>query len=77
MQKARMTLEEIKQRYPNEWVLIEFSKLDETLEPLEGTVIAHAASHDVILAELAKYTSKRLAIKYTGEDVPVDVSYAL
>ena len=72
-----MTLEEIKQAYPNAWVLIEFSELDENLEPLEGTVLAHAASHDVMLAELAKQTGKRIAIKYTGDDLPVDVTYAL
>ena len=77
VEKAHMTLEEIKQEYPHEWVLIEFAKLDENLEPLEGTVIAHAASHDVILAALEKQQNKRIAIKYTGADWPVDFTYAL
>jgi hypothetical protein len=72
-----MTLEEIKQNYPNEWVLVEFLELDENLDPLDGTVIAHATSHDVILAELEKQKNKRIAIKYTGEDLPVDFTYAL
>jgi hypothetical protein len=72
-----MTLEAIKQRYPNEWVLIEFSELDANLDPIEGIVIAHAASHDVILADLEKQQNKRIVMKYTGEDLPVDFTYAL
>jgi len=72
-----MTFEEIKQQYPNKWVLIEFSSLDENLDPIDGMVIAHAASHEVILAALEKQQNKRIAIKYTGEDLPVDFTYAL
>ena len=72
-----MTLEEMKQQYPNEWILIEFSELDENLDPIHGTVIAHAALHDVILAALEKHKGKQIAIKYTGEDLPVDFTYAL
>ncbi len=34
-----MTLEEIKHQYLDEWVLIEFTKLDEGLEVIEGEVI--------------------------------------
>ena len=72
-----MTLEEIKQQFPQEWVLIEFTELDENLDPINGTVIAHATLHDVILAELEKHKGKQIAIKYTGEDLPIDFTYAL
>jgi hypothetical protein len=36
-----MKLLEIKQQYPNEWVLIEFTELDDQLRVAEGKVIAH------------------------------------
>lgn len=35
-----MTLTEIKRYYPNEWVLIEFTELDDDLQVVEGQVIA-------------------------------------
>jgi hypothetical protein len=72
-----MTLEEIKQQYANEWVLIEFSQLDENLDLVDGQVVAHSDSHDVILAELEKHAGKQMMIEYTGEDLPVDFTYAL
>jgi len=72
-----MTLEEINQQYPNQWVLIEFPALDENLDPVDGTVIAHSASHDGVLAELEKQIGKQIVIKYTGDDLPVDFTYAL
>jgi len=39
-----LSLSEIEQRYPNEWVLIEVTKVDKTKGPLSGRVLAH--SHD-------------------------------
>ena len=72
-----MTLAEITQQYPNQWVLIEFSALDENLDPVDGTVIVQAASHDSILAVLEKQVRKQIAVKYTGDDLPVDFTYAL
>jgi len=72
-----MTLEEIKQHYPNQWVLIECPALDENLDPVNGTVIAHSASHDGILAVLEKQVGKQIVLKYTGDDLPVDFTYTL
>ena len=34
-----MRIEEIRKLYPDEWVLIEYSKLDDDLNVLEGKVI--------------------------------------
>jgi hypothetical protein len=72
-----MTLEEIKQQYPNQWVLIECPALDENLDPVNGTVIAHSESHDGILVALEKHGGKQIVIKYMGDDLPVDFTYAL
>src|SRR6266498_5105180 len=44
-----MTLEEIKQQYPTQWVLIACPALDEHLDPIDGTVMACSESHDRIL----------------------------
>jgi hypothetical protein len=78
MRDMIMTLEEIKQQYPNEWVLIEFTELDEDLNPVEGTVVAHSPSHDVILAELGKETGGQIALESTGDDfLPADFGYVL
>lgn len=72
-----MTLEEITQQYPHQWVLIEFSTLDENLDPVDGTVIAQAESHDRMLAILEKQVRKQIVVKYTGDDLPVNFTYAL
>ncbi|MCI0487826.1 MAG: hypothetical protein L0229_14635 [Blastocatellia bacterium] len=62
-----MRLEEIKQQYPNEWVLIEFTELDDELKVVEGEVIAHSPSRDEIEKELLELKTPQIAIEYTGE----------
>ena len=37
-----LSIQEIEQRYPNEWVLIEVTKADRTKGPLFGRLIAHS-----------------------------------
>ena len=44
-----MRFDEIKRKFKGEWVLIEYTKLDDKLLPLEGKVIAHSKDKDVIL----------------------------
>lgn len=43
-----MTWEEIRRAYPDQWVIIEFQKLDDTLEVVDGHVIAAASTRDEI-----------------------------
>lgn len=62
-----MTLEEIKQQYPDQWVLIEFTQLDDELRVLDGSVIAHSPSRLEIEKELATLRSERIAVEFTGE----------
>lgn len=62
-----MTLEEIKQQYPNQWVLIEFTKLDDELNVVDGRVLAHSPSRDEIEKELATLRNERIAVEFTGE----------
>ena len=66
-----MKLGEIKKKHQGEWVLIEYTELDENLIPLEGEVLAHSPNRDEIYREQLNYKGKRLAIDYLG-DIPED-----
>jgi len=62
-----MTLEEIKQQYPNQWVLIEFTQLDDNLSVVAGEVLAHSPSRDEIEKELTTLRNEKIAVEFTGE----------
>jgi len=75
MKKKTLTMEEIKQQYPNMWVLVECIKLDEDLNIIRGRVITAARTKDEIYSKLLTAEGKRIAIEYTGE-LP-EVAYIL
>jgi hypothetical protein len=62
-----MTLEEIRQHYPNEWVLIEFTQLDDELSVVDGIVLAHSPSRDEIEKELTTLRNEKIAVEFTGD----------
>jgi len=62
-----MTLEEIRQRYPNEWVIIEFTELDQMLRVVEGEVIAHSPDKEEINRILLPLRNEKLSIEFTGD----------
>jgi len=62
-----MTLAEIKRQYPNEWVLIAFTELDDELQVVDGQVIAHSPSRDTIDKKLMGLRNDKIAIEFTGE----------
>lgn len=62
-----MTLEQIKHQYPNEWVLIEFTQLDDELRVIDGDVIAHSPSRHEIDKQLSTLRNEKIAVEYTGE----------
>ncbi len=66
-----MTMEEIKKKFRGEWVLIEYTQLDDNLAVLHGEVVAHSLDKDFIYREQLHYTGKQLAIEYLGE-IPKD-----
>ena len=71
-----MTLDQIKQKYPDQWVLIEFDSLDEELRVTDGTVLAHSPSREEIDKELMALRNERVAVEFTGER-DTDESYLL
>ncbi|HHT9121807.1 MAG TPA: hypothetical protein ACFYEF_02955 [Candidatus Wunengus sp. YC63] len=71
-----MTLEEIKQQYPDQWVLVEFLELDEELKVIEGKVIAHSRNKEDIYKKLLELENEKIAIEFTG-DMPAEPAYLL
>lgn len=71
-----MKMDEIRERYEGEWVLIEYTELEEDLTVKEGEVLAHAPSREEIYRELLKTKGKDVVIEYLGE-VPEDLAVML
>ena len=71
-----MEMTEIRKRYKGEWVLIEYARLDEELNVIEGEVIAHSPIKDEIYRQLLETEGKDVAIEYLGE-VPEDLAVML
>ncbi len=73
-----MRLSEIKKKYRDEWVLVEFSKLDKDLQVKEGKVVAHASNKEDIYKALLRTRGKNVSIEYCGqlpEDLVVMLGY--
>jgi hypothetical protein len=63
-----MRLEEIRQRFENEFVLIEVTKTDEdNVEILEGNVLAHSPNRDEIMELLGRGLARDVAVEWCGE----------
>ena len=68
-----MRLDEIRKRYRNDWVLVEFSKLDKDLRVKNGKVIcAHSEQRRHIYKALLDTRGKNVAVEYCG-DIQEDV----
>jgi hypothetical protein len=61
-----LTLEEIIQLYPSEWVLIAYTELDEDLSVIRGEVLAHSPERDLLYNNALSRKGKSVAIEYTG-----------
>lgn len=69
-----LTIAAIKQRYPDEWVLVVDCMLDEkTTTPLRGRVFTHSKSREEIDRALEKLQSRATYVFNTGE-IPKDVA---
>jgi hypothetical protein len=67
--KRRQTvgLADIQKKYRNQWVLVEFSKLDKNLRVKEGKVLAHAPNKEDIYKALLRTRGKNVSIEYCGQ----------
>ena len=71
-----LTMEEIKERYPDEWVLLEDPAKDETLQVLGGTLLDHGTDDKEVFNRVKANPPKHSAFFFTGEPDP-DVAYLL
>ncbi len=62
-----MKIEEIEQKYKDEWVLIEVTKSNNLGQTIEGNVIAHSKNRDDTYKAMKKTKAKDIAHFYTGE----------
>ncbi len=58
---------EIQKRFKHEWVLIEFTKLDDQLNVVEGEVVAHSPKKEEIYRAMRDYRGGDVALEYIGE----------
>ena len=73
-----LTIDEINQRYPDQWVLIGEPQTDESLEVLRGKVLYHGKSREKMYkAAKALPSPKYFATHYSGELFDPDVAYIL
>lgn len=75
MSNERLTLEEIEQKYPNEWLFIIDCEISENTELLSGVVFANSKSRDDI-SEVSSNYEGSAAIHYTG-GLPEGMRYLL
>ena len=63
----------LERQYPDEWVLVEYTKLDRNLHALGGKVLAHSRSRKQTYKALLHTKGKNVSIEYFGEppDIPV------
>ncbi|MEX1095616.1 MAG: hypothetical protein WED34_06170 [Planctomycetales bacterium] len=63
-----LTIDEIDERYPDEWVLLDDPQVDESQEVVGGKVIFHGKDRNAMYrAAQAVPTPRNLATHYTGE----------
>lgn len=63
-----MTLLELQQQYPNEWLLVEYDEVDKNFQVKSGRLLGHSANKDDIYRLLGQATGKNVAIEYTGSN---------
>lgn len=66
MSNKRMTLEDMTQKYPDEWLFIVDCEHSASTELISGIVAVHSPSREVINKASAKYKGGA-AIRYTGK----------
>jgi hypothetical protein len=64
---AVLTYDEIKKRYPDEWILIADAELDEELNVVRGEVVAHSKDRDEVYLKILAIKGRSFAIEYNGE----------
>ncbi|MGK7944950.1 MAG: hypothetical protein AB4058_10830 [Microcystaceae cyanobacterium] len=64
--KPLLSLKEIKEKYPNQWVLVINPELDDNLEIIRGEVVANCPTKEELYQKLHLRQGQSSAIEYTG-----------
>jgi len=62
-----LTLAEIEDRYPSEWVLVADPELDDELRVVRGKVVCHSKDRDEVYQKDIELRLKHAAYLYTGK----------
>jgi len=72
-----LTYEEMKQQYPDEWLLIAYTQIEpDTLQVLQGEVLAHSPEVEEIYRSLPLAKGRNAATEFVGQP-QADVAYIL
>ena len=64
----RLSLAEIRQSYPNQWVLVIEPTLDDNLNLIDGKVVYHTCDKEDLYNHLYLTGESNSALEYTGDD---------
>ena len=62
-----LTMKEIEDRFPSQWVLIGELVTDDQLEILSGRVLGHGPDRESVEGKFDEFRPKRFTIMYTGK----------
>ncbi len=71
-----MDLEEIKEKYPDEWILVEVLEHDDRYQVNDAKLLAHSKDRDVTAQAMVENKEKFTFHFYNG-DFPDDLVYML
>ena len=72
-----LTIDEINERFPDEWVLIGDPETNESLEVLSGEVLWHSADRDEVYSKAKELRPQRAAFHFSGPLFDDDTEYSL
>jgi len=73
---AVLTLTEMRDRFPRQWVLVGSPRFDRKGRLRSGTVLAHSSNRDEVYRQLRETDARSVNVEYLGE-VPADLALAL
>ena len=76
MNDTILTIEQMREQYVDEWLLIAFTALDPNFNVLAGEILAHSKERDDIYAALSQRNGRPFAIEHTGTATS-DTAYLL
>jgi hypothetical protein len=71
-----LTIDEIKDRYAPDWVLIGEPQIDESQRLLAGKVLFHSPDRDEVYRKAIELRPGHFAFRYLGE-LPKDMAFVL